>query len=391
MTIDLSKIQAGPIVDRACYLDPEIFDLEAKRIFDRTWLFVAHESEFKQPGDFRTAEIAGQPVIAVMGTDRQIRVLFNSCRHRGATIAEDAEGTVERFRCPYHHWTYDLEGRLIDVPRPEGFGAGFRLEDHGIRPVPRVDRFHGCVFACLEAGAPSLAEYLDTVSPYLEYVLTYGGKDQVAIGYYSYTYNANWKLLWENTMDDYHAEYLHGGAFAQRAALFKMTGTKGIQEVEGSRHPHQLGIHGALDQIDDDRTLTIQKHRPRRIYVGIFPALLALYHPLWDVTGLRIIQPIAVDKTRILTYCLGPADASEAERKALGERFHYSWGPGGRAGVDDIVVLERVQHGMKARRGGDILITRGIDHETEDGEPADDHSVRGLWHGWRQYMLGEEA
>jgi len=385
----LKGIQAGPIVDRACYADQSIFEIERSAIFERTWLCIGHASELKRPGDFRRAEIAGQPLLIAKQADGGVAVLYNSCRHRGTLVEAEAGGNRTCFRCPYHHWEYNLDGTLKYVPREEGYGADFKKEELGLRSVPRSEVFEGLIFATLNRDAPSLASYLGDLAPYLAYVARYNDRPQVAIGSFEYLVNANWKLIWENSQDDYHAEYLHVQAFAQRADVFKMGTTPGIQEVEGTRSPKMLGIHGVLEQVDAPDTLPIQKHRPRRVYTGVFPNLVALYHPIWDVTGLRILQPLAADKTRVLTYCLGPADDDPKTSRERAERYHYSWGPGGRAGVDDILVVEQVQEGLKARKAGEILFTRGLDGNERDGGPADEHPCRALWNGWRQYMLGE--
>jgi len=387
MGSDLDGLAAGPAyVDRRCYVDPAIYALEQERIFARAWPFVAHDSELAQPGDFRTTSLAGQPVIAVRGDDGALRLFLNTCRHKGTLLVAEANGRCDRMRCPYHHWSYDTRGNLVSVPKVEAYGSRFRMQDNGLVPVPRFERFAGMWFANLDARAPALADYLGPAAPHLAEIGEFEGERLVSLGAYRYTYDGNWKLLMENTLDDYHAEYLHDYAFAQRAELFAMKGTSGFQEKEGSRFSLDLGIHGAFDQCDDVRTLTIQKRRERRLYLGVFPSFIALYNPVWDVTSFRVIEPVAVDKTSVLTYCLAPASASEAQRQAIGERFHYSWGPGGRAGVDDIMIFSRVQKGLVAQAGGRINITRGIEHLDPKGGPADDHAVRALWKGWREYM-----
>lgn len=382
----LAGLKAGPLVDRACYTDPQILELEQKRIFRSAWLFVCHATELNKPGDFRTAELAGQPVIAVKGKDQSIRVLFNSCRHRGTTVEEAPEGNRDGFRCPYHHWTYDLEGRLIDVPRVEGMGTAFRMENFGLKAIPRVAIFHGMIFGSLDPSAPEFDEYLGPAREYLEYVATYEGEEQQVAGYYEYSFDANWKLLMENTLDDYHAEYLHGAAFAQRRTIYRQAEAN-PQSAE--RTPKMLGRHGALDWNDTDVALLVQKRRRRRVYAGIFPNCLALYHPGWDVTGLRILLPERADCTRVLTYCLAPLSADKNAMRDVAERFHYSWGPGGRVGVDDLLVLRRLQKGLQAATAGDVLITRGAERSGWKGTSADETAVRGFWNGWREYMLGE--
>lgn len=382
------RLSAGPdVVDRECYTDPGIFDLEMEHIFEKTWVFVAHASEITKPGDYRTGEIAGQPIIAIMGADRKIRVFYNSCRHKATLLLTERRGTCDHIRCPYHHWTYDSVGNLISVPKVEAYGPEFDLAAHGLIELPSVDQIYGVVFASIDPNIESLENYIGSAAPYLKEVALYTDEDLDTIGIYDYVYDGNWKLLMENTVDDYHAEYLHDYAFAQRAKVFNMgPGSGGFAAQEGSHHSVELGFHGAFDQRDDERTLVIQKVRSRRIYLNIFPTLIALYNPVWDVTALRVIVPVAIDKTRVVNYVLVPKSASKERRRQIGERFHYSWGPGGRAGVDDINIFSQVQKGLKARRAGQIITSRGHMRPGPVGGPADDHAVRAFWYGWRTLM-----
>lgn len=394
MLPDLAKIKAGPVVSRACYVDPEIFEAEQARIFEHAWLFVAHESEFSKPGDFRTTDLAGQPVLAVLGADRRVRVLLNSCRHRGAIVEMDKAGNRDCFRCLYHHWEYGLDGALRFVPKQEGYGAAFRKEELGLVPVPRVDTFEGLVFASLDENAPPLRDYIGAIAPNLTYVATYGNRKLQSLGNYEYTYNANWKLICENTMDDYHPQFLHALAFAQRAKAFNLEGQGGTH-TDGPRAARfyktreclDFGIHGTIHWEEMPETLRLQHERTRHAHVSVFPTFLMLYHPVWDVTGIRVVKPISVDKTKVLTHCLGPEDATDEMKRQIAESFHSSWGPGGRVGVDDIVAFEQVQKGLKAKVGGDVLITRGLDKP--QGGADDEHAMRSFWNGWRQFMLGQ--
>src|SRR5262245_37675851 len=115
----------GSVIDRACYTQESVLEAELSRVFERTWLFVAHASELDKPGDFRTTDIAGQPVLAIKGDDGRIRIFLNSCRHHAAIVEESEQGCRERFRCMYHHWEYDTCGRLAFVPRDEAYGPAF--------------------------------------------------------------------------------------------------------------------------------------------------------------------------------------------------------------------------------------------------------------------------
>ena len=108
-------------VHRRVYADPNIFELEMERIFGRAWIFVAHESQLRQPGDFLRAKIGREPLLVVRGEDGEIRVLRNRCLHRGMLVCIANRGAANRFACPYHGWVYGRDGRLLGVPQPDGY------------------------------------------------------------------------------------------------------------------------------------------------------------------------------------------------------------------------------------------------------------------------------
>jgi phenylpropionate dioxygenase-like ring-hydroxylating dioxygenase large terminal subunit len=388
--------RAGPVVDRSLYTDPAVFEAEIARIFERSWLYIAHESEFRQAGDFRTTELAGQPVIAIMGEDLRIRVLYNSCRHRGALVELEASGNRKSFQCLYHHWEYGTDGRLANVPRREGQGADFRLEEHGLVPLPRVDSVHGLIFASLNPDAPPLQDWIGKAASYLKPLVTDAGKPLAVYGDYEYAYKGNWKLICENTVDDYHPQYLHAATYRESA---KRIGGLGIsaafmggqkaQEAEASRQQCDLGMHGFITWRAQDPVLTVQKQRTEHLHLSLFPSLLMLYDPIRDVVGLRVVKPDAADRTRVHTICLGPADATPERRRGIAERFNHNWGPTGRVGPDDISCFEILQKGLRAKSGGDVLITRGLDKGPLEGVAGDEQAVRAVWNGWRHYMMDE--
>lgn len=387
-------LRAGPVIDRSLYTDANVFEDEIVRIFERAWLYVAHESELRSPGDFRTTDLAGQPVLAICGDDGAIRVVYNSCRHRGAMVELEKSGSRKSFQCLYHHWEYGRDGSLIAVPRIEGQGRDFKMSDCGLVTVPRVGVIEGLVFASLASDGPSLEEYVGSARPYLHEVATYLGKPLDVYGTYEYTYDANWKLVCENTVDDYHQQYLHGATYRESVKRLGGLGISGAfmggrasKDLEASRRNADLGIHGCLAWRAEDRNLQHQSERTMHTHVSVFPSLLALYDPIRDVVGLRVVKPEAVDKTRVVTVCLGPADASEERRRGIAERFNHNWGPTGRVGPDDIVAFEYLQRGLKARAAGDVLMIRGLDRDPHEGVAADEHAPRAVWNGWRSFMI----
>jgi phenylpropionate dioxygenase-like ring-hydroxylating dioxygenase large terminal subunit len=143
-------------VHRAAYADPAVFALEMERIFRRAWLYVGHESEIPRAGDYALAPLAGDEVLLVRQEDGSVAALHNRCAHRGARIATCPGKAARALRCPYHSWTYRLDGSLLGVPLPEGYDE----LPAGLARVPRLESYRGFLFATHDATAPALREYL---------------------------------------------------------------------------------------------------------------------------------------------------------------------------------------------------------------------------------------
>ena len=144
-------VQPGK-VHRRVYTDPEIFELEMERLFGTSWLYVGHESQVRRSGDFFCTRLGREPVVLVRDGDGRLNVLFNRCGHRGAKVVAAESGNADEFRCCYHGWTYQTDGRLKSVPVRHGYPDGtVDISDpaYGMPPVPRVDAYRGFVFASL--------------------------------------------------------------------------------------------------------------------------------------------------------------------------------------------------------------------------------------------------
>lgn len=117
---DVGNISDTGEIPTRIHNDREIYDLELERIFGRSWVFIGHESEIPEPGDYAKRYIADNPVIFVRDESGEIQVLFDSCRHRGTTVVRAEQGNTTHFRCPYHNWTYKNTGELVGVPHKIG-------------------------------------------------------------------------------------------------------------------------------------------------------------------------------------------------------------------------------------------------------------------------------
>src|SRR5207344_2063305 len=144
-------------VHRAAYVDPAVFALEQERIFRCAWLYVGHESEIPHTGDFVLRRLGPDEVLLVRREDGGVSLLHNRCAHRGARIVAEPAGNARQLRCPYHSWTYGLDGRLIGVPLPDGYAA---QPDLGLAKVARVESYRGFIFGSHAAAGPELAEFL---------------------------------------------------------------------------------------------------------------------------------------------------------------------------------------------------------------------------------------
>src|SRR5215469_1185036 len=192
------------------YTDPELFEREQRRIFDRSWLYAAHETEVPKPGDFITRRVGGRAVLIVRGADDKVRAFHNSCRHRGAMVCRHPSGNARNFQCFYHYWTYDTAGRLVGVPGQDSYGPGFRKEAMGLHEI-RSQNFRGWLFLCFSGETEALEDYLAGARDYLDMILDQDEGRGAAIlpGAHEYSMRANWKMLIENSTDIYHLPAMH--------------------------------------------------------------------------------------------------------------------------------------------------------------------------------------
>src|SRR5579871_4875743 len=219
------------------YSDPELFEREQRRIFDRSWLYAGHQSEVPQRGDFLTRRVGGRPLIIVRGDDGEIRIFHNACRHRGAAVCRHARGNARNFLCFYHNWTYDNQGRLDGVPLKDAYGPGFKMDELGLYAA-RMQSYRGWLFVCFARDAPGLEHYLAGARDYLDLILDQDeGGNAVLPGAHDYSMRANWKLLMENTIDIYHLDSTHGRYLRDY-----------VPKVLGLKPPDPRTFHGGADR-----------------------------------------------------------------------------------------------------------------------------------------------
>lgn len=207
---DLVKSDAG-VVSARIFVDPEIYRQELERIFTRTWLYVAHESEIPQPGDFVTRHMGEDPVIVARGADDKIRVFLNACRHRGMKVCGEDMGRASSFVCGYHGWRFSISGDLIGVPFFEGYQGKLDKESLGLHQAPRVDNYHGLIFANWDPDAGALSDYLGEMRWVLDLLFGRTEALEVVGPPMRWAVDTNWKLPAANFGGDgVHLSTTHG-------------------------------------------------------------------------------------------------------------------------------------------------------------------------------------
>ena len=198
-------------VARRSFVDPAVLASERQFIFDRCWLYLGHASEIAKPGDFLARNVGGRELLFVRGKDAGVRAFFNTCPHRGALVCREKQGNGAMFRCFYHSWAFNLEGKLVNRPGDESYTAASRADaKNDLVPVPQLAQYRGLYFVHFQPASESLTDYLAGAAEIIDLVMDQAESGmEIVGGTQEYSIEANWKLLCENSFDGYHAISTH--------------------------------------------------------------------------------------------------------------------------------------------------------------------------------------
>jgi phenylpropionate dioxygenase-like ring-hydroxylating dioxygenase large terminal subunit len=418
--------------------DETAFKRELDRIFTRAWVFAGHETEVPSRGDYVHRYIGRDAFVLVRGEDGELRLLFDSCRHRGAMICRASKGNASHFRCSYHGWTYKNTGEWTGAPvYRAAYGQGFDRRQWGLLNAPHVESLHGFVFASLDPEAPSLEEYLGDMKWYFDFMFGQAADGWEVLGEpQRWVMDTNWKTSAENFAgDDYHTLFLHRsikelGLLGLEEDEAGLSGSTHIQASNGHSISHWSLPPGIPDAPRfwmwpdaDDIFKPLQggdKFELAERTVGnvgtIFPNFSFLSFPLQQVleTGpvatqiVRTVQPRTATSMEVCNWILAPKGLTEEQRTVTQRASLGTFGSSGIFDQDDSepwAAITRMSSSPFVRKVGMPLNYQmgldgsgGVAKRVDEQHPGpgvmyspafEEGVMRGFWRRWVQFMRSE--
>jgi phenylpropionate dioxygenase-like ring-hydroxylating dioxygenase large terminal subunit len=369
-------------VHRDVYVSEEVFQLEMEHMFPNSWVYVGHDSQVPNPGDYFGTTIGTQPVLLVRHTDGKVHVLHNRCPHKGTRITSETCGNTGKFfRCPYHAWSFKTDGSLLAIPLKKGYeNTGFE-QSHaapGMAPVRHVRNYRGFVFAKINDSGLDFEEFFgESLSSFDNMVdRSPVGQLKVAGGVLRYMHNCNWKMLVENQTDTCHPMVAHESSAGTVVEVWKKAppGTKkpmAVEIIAPFMSPYEFFENMGIRIWDNGHGHTGVHHSIHSDYSavpGYFDKMKAaygearakaildenrhntVYFPNIMIKGpiqlLRQFKPIAANKTLVESWTFQLVDAPDMllERTLMYNRLINA--PTSIVGHDDLEMYERAQEGL---------------------------------------------
>jgi choline monooxygenase len=310
------------------YTDAGFLALEQEKVFGHAWLLAGRAEQVAQPGQFFTADIAGEAVVVARGDDGKLRAFSNVCRHRAGPVAT-GEGQCKRFRCAYHGWTYTLDGALLGTPEFDGV----QNFDHTANCLPQFQAktWGGLVFVNLDARAAPLAETLEDLPERLKG----RGMSQMKLAARKDWYlDANWKVYVDNYLEGYHIPVAHPGLNREIDYGKYWTETKRYYSIQ----------HSPLKAVADQRMRLAKDGESAALFIWVFPNLMINVYP--DNYSTNLIIPLGPERAlTVFEWYFRDPETPETQAK-IKETIELS----DEIQIEDIQICEAVQKGLRSRR-----------------------------------------
>jgi salicylate 5-hydroxylase large subunit len=386
------------------YSDPEIYQREQDRIFcGKSWAYVALEAEIPHPGDYKRTFIGEKSVVVTRDELDAIHVVENRCTHRGTQFCQKHLGNASEFMCPYHQWTFDLKGNLTGVPfrrgvqKQGGMAADFDPKNHNLTKL-KVALRNGVVFASFSDEMESFEEYLGTAMLEL-FDRVFDGRELVVLGYSRQSTPANWKSMFENIKDSYHATLLH--VFLVSFGLYRADNpTKMLIDPSG-RHAAGVSWRGEQKRTEDNAEMkSLLEHLKLhgstmldsiREFEQYTVALMTVWPNLIiqqqsNTLAMRQLIPKGPGSFELAWTFFGYQDDDEEMVKRRLRQANFM-GPAGFVSADDSEVLKFVQEGTRCSpHSTGVLELGGRDWVHEEPHGITEGPIRAFYDYYRKVM-----
>ncbi|HVX22311.1 MAG TPA: aromatic ring-hydroxylating dioxygenase subunit alpha [Acidimicrobiales bacterium] len=398
---------------RTC-VDEAVYQLELDRIFRRAWLFLGHESEIPEPGNFIARSMGEDPVILTRDGEGEVHVLLNVCRHRGAKVCRVDQGSTRNFECPYHGWTYGIGGQLVGVPVQQAmYDERFERQEYGLREA-RVEIHKGLIFATWDRDRPPLDDFLGGWGRLLDmmYKRTDAGIEVVGPPQ-RWVIRCNWKLPSEQFSGDaYHVGSAHRSlydvGFGPSVRQYNDHPTWDVFARFAKDYDEVVARDGRLYPPGLDATLFEQVKRNLdpdqvellRVGLGpgahmVFPNFAALYIPQPSLDGklsasmtFRTFNPRGVDLMEITSWTLAERDAPAEVKQAIQRTTAQNLGAGGVIEQDDSEMWVSIQQNLRGAAAASEFMDYSSSKTGTDKQGWSDDRQWDFWQRWLGYMTG---
>mgnify|MGYP001176957513 CR=1 FL=1 len=419
-------------VHRRVYTDPAIFALEQRHLFRNTWMFLGHDSQVPNAGDFYSADIAGEPLLMLRQADGSVKVLYNRCLHKGAKLVRAESGNAGRYlRCPYHAWTYHTDGSLAGIPFKAGY-EGTRIVDcperTGMDEVHHVRLYRGFVFVRLAEVGIGFDEFFGESLSSIDNLADRSpeGELEFAGGVLRYMHDCNWKPFIENLHDTMHPMVAHEAAAGTAKRLWSQQPPGGKPPmavelltpfVEGHEFFDKMGIkvypnghsytgvnfsiHSKYSDVPGYEESMVRRYGDERAHAILGEVRHnTLYFPNLTIKGaiqaIRVVRPIAADRTLIesWTFRLKGAPDLLLERTCMYTRLINA--PTSMVGHDDLHCYRSIQEGLASSAHDWVSLHRNYRPDEDVTSTAvvngtSELSMRRMYQSWLQYMTCDSA
>ncbi|MBL4621974.1 MAG: Rieske 2Fe-2S domain-containing protein [Immundisolibacteraceae bacterium] len=421
-------------VHRDLFRDEELFALEMEHVFEASWVFLGHESQLPEPHDYLTTHIGRQPVVIMRDEGGELAAFLNVCPHRGTRLYPQRSGNSPVQMCPYHAWCFDSAGNNVKLKDQElgCYTEEFLQGDHGLISIGQFENYQGFLFGALRSEVPTLFEYLGDTRFFIDTFAQQSADGmEILPGEVSYTYEGNWKMQVENTMDIYHLTSVH-------ATFAKIVGERQARENEAAgsdkvkavnlnslsglasgtyTFDHGHTVFWGTDPAKENRALWSMRDdllargvEPLTVDWMFRPRVINFFPNMQFVDSaslqLRIIRPLSAQKTEMTMLCLAPKGEPREGRRRRLRQYEDFYNASGIATPDDVACYEDIGHGGLAASSQDWIqgFARGMEnviagpdelakeiginplHSSSGVQVQDETVFRGFYREWRSRM-----